>query len=107
MSLTNLIMRCNEAARKSGWQDREIPFPEMCALIHSEVSEALEEWRNNKPLSYDGPTGKPEGIGPEFADILIRLCHYCALLEIDLDHEVTRKLAYNMTREYRHGGKRA
>ncbi len=35
-----------ENARAHGWSDVERGFPEVLALIHSEVSEALEEYRN-------------------------------------------------------------
>lgn len=107
MTIEELVSKCYEQAALSGWAEKPIPIPEMIALIHSEASEALEEYRNNKPLSYDGENGKPEGIGPEFADILIRIGHYCGQLGIDLEEEVERKLAYNATRSYRHGGKLA
>jgi NTP pyrophosphatase (non-canonical NTP hydrolase) len=89
-----------------GWGDREIPFPEQCALLHSEMSEALESWRNNEPnIWMDGD--KPCGIQSEFADILIRLCHYASLNGFDLEAAVILKLDYNATRQHRHGGKLA
>lgn len=49
---------------------------------------------------------KPEGIGSEAADILIRLLDTCERWKIDLDHEFERKIAFNATRGHRHGGKR-
>lgn len=80
---------------------------EAIALCHSELSEALESWRNHEPVSWTDGAGKPQGVASEFADVIIRLGHYAEIFGINLSAEVERKLAYNATREYRHGGKRA
>ena len=106
MTITEMVDRCYQQAQEKGWNDRAIPVPEMIALLHSEASEALEEYREGMPLSYS-KHGKPMGVGSEFADILIRIGHYSKLLGIDLEHEVQRKLLFNATREYRHGNKLA
>jgi NTP pyrophosphatase (non-canonical NTP hydrolase) len=122
LTITQMVEKCYSNAVKLGWAEKEVPVPEMCALIHSEVSEALEAYRNHEPLSWtrrmDGkpssdseinvldPTMmKPEGIASEFADVLIRIGHYSKLLGINLEYEVLRKLEYNLTRGHRHGGK--
>jgi NTP pyrophosphatase (non-canonical NTP hydrolase) len=98
-----------------GWYDQPVSFGEAMALLHSEVSEALEAWRlwglgdgtAGSAITPGGDQGaKPEGVGSEFADVLIRLLDDCARFGIDLDAEYERKLAYNRTRPYRHGGKR-
>ena len=65
------------------------------ALIHSEVSEALEALRH-----YD-----KENFAEEMADIMIRLLDSSYGLGIDLTHEVRKKMEQNRQREYRHGGK--
>lgn len=82
-------------------------IPEALCLVHSEVSEALEEYRSGRLDPYLGPTGKPEGFGVEVADAVIRLLDLCGALGIDLEAEIERKHAYNELRPYRHGGKRA
>lgn len=105
MTITEMVDRCYEQAKASGWTEKEVPIPEQIALIHSEASEALESYRNREPLSWTTAYGKPQGISSEFADILIRVGHYSRLLGIDLEAEVIRKLEYNATRPYRHGGK--
>lgn len=105
MDLVEIQSRCYAQAHAKGWTEREVPVPEMIALIHSEASEALESYRNHEPTSWTDPDGKPLGIASEFADIIIRLGHYATILNFDLETEVLRKLEYNLTRAYRHGGK--
>lgn len=107
MEIAELQSLCHRQATKTGFNDKVIPIPEMIALIHSEASEALEEFRNDKPLYYTGENGKPEGISAEFADIVIRVAHYCEILGIDLNHSIETKMDFNATRPYRHGNKKA
>lgn len=82
--------------RKSDWYDDPYKVPAILALIHSEVSEALEAFR----------AGDLENFGEELADVLIRVLDCAPGLGIDLDEEVRIKLAKNRERGYRHGGKR-
>lgn len=93
-------------AEAKGWEpDPDRSFGDEIALLHSECSEALEAYR---VWGFDDATktSKPEGVGSEFADILIRLLHYSYNHGIDLQVEFNRKMAYNRTRAYRHGGKK-
>ena len=104
---------------RKGWHDEGISrtFGDEIALLHSEVSEALEAYRQWG--IDDATTGlahaeaeqelntlpKPEGVGSELADVLIRLLDTCACHDIDLYMEYRRKMDYNWTRPIRHGGK--
>lgn len=57
-----------------GWHETKREFPEIACLIHSELSEALEELR--KPGENDlyyAESGKPEGFYVEMADAIIRI----------------------------------
>jgi NTP pyrophosphatase (non-canonical NTP hydrolase) len=112
--------RAVENNRMLGWRDEPVTFERAIANLHGEVSEAWEAWREHglkdmtvqperciNPATGNQVLSKPEGVGSEFADVLIRLLDDCDLFGVDLAVEVERKLAYNATRAYRHGGKRA
>lgn len=112
-----------------GWEpDKGRTFGDECALLHSEISEALEAYRDwgfadktgpeehhigcekvmfdtKKDCTCFIPPSKPEGVGSEFADLFIRLLHYCHVHDIDLIAETRRKMEYNKTRSFRHGGR--
>jgi len=97
----------HELAKKKGWWSAPYrEFPEIAALIHSEVSEAFEEWRSNLTSRYN-PEEKPEGLEFELADIVIRIMDYCRWANIDLEMAMEIKHEYNKGRPYRHGDKKA
>lgn len=126
------VHRC---AVDHGWWESERNFGEMIALMHSELSEALEAWRDGDiptEIRYEYPgaeggttvlyqpdflyaddagahkeLGKPVGVASEFADVIIRIFDTCEKLKIPLAEALVRKHQYNLTRPYRHGGKKA
>lgn len=53
------------------------------------------------------PANKPEGIPIELADCIIRILDYCGKEGIDIEEAIKIKHEYNLTRPYRHGGKKA
>ncbi|WP_339245232.1 hypothetical protein [Paenibacillus sp. FSL F4-0243] len=119
MSINELVKAAHENAVNKGWWNEDRSFGEIIALIHSEASEALEDYRNgSKPdevwyqhkvtgYSTDRITEehKPCGIPSELADIVIRVFDACGRYGIDLEQAINEKMAYNATRPQRHGGK--
>lgn len=80
------------------------------ALMHSELSEALEivrahgpdaEMYRNVPVIQD----KPEGLATEFADTIIRILQLCGQLDLPVGEALVMKLAYNEGRPFKHGKK--
>lgn len=111
-SLADMQAEVKEWCIAKGWYDKPVDFGLAMALLHSEVSEALEAWRvwqfmDATDIAQEGELPKPEGVGSEFADVLIRLLDDCARFGIDLEEEYARKMSYNWTRSYRHGQKHA
>lgn len=81
---------------------------EHLALIHSEVSECLEEVRAGhdiKEVYYRVKDHKPEGVPMELADIVIRCFNMAYIYGIDLESAIIEKAAFNETRPYLHGKK--
>lgn len=108
MDIKSAMEQSYATALDKGWIDSSRTFGDEIALMHSELSEALEEFRNGQDFKvvYKGKDGKPEGIPIEFADLLIRLFALCQQVGIDLDTALRVKLEFNKTRPYRHGGKK-
>lgn len=122
MEIKTLVAKAHENAVKHGFWEPPLSFGTAIALIHSELSEALEEERNGNPfictpqdetecLMYGKESlckyrsRKPEGVAVELADAVIRIADLCGHLEIDLEEVIEIKMAYNEGRPYKHGKK--
>ncbi len=115
--LRKLQKAVHELAQEKGWYDGTPKADDptwlgaRLALVHSEVSEALECVRRGQMTrTYPGPRNgdatKPEGLPTELADVVIRVLDLAESLGIDLELEIVCKHAFNRTRESRHGGKK-
>lgn len=87
---------------------RNLFIVEKLCLIHSEVSECLEDVRDgNMEETTQIAFGrfKPIGFPSELADIVIRCFDLAGMLQIDLEGAIQRKHEYNKTRPFKHGKK--
>ena len=124
LGVNELVRLAHENAVKHGFWEKPPEFGTSVALIHSELSEALEEMRAGNrvrpgaptpPVYYSGggyiatlPTAvchKPEGYATKLADAVIRIADLCGHLDIDLAAVIREKMEYNATRPKMHGKK--
>lgn len=106
MTITELQTQVHETAISKGWYAEPRTFGDLIALVHSELSEALEAFRETGKVEWTVSTaGKPEGAAIELADAVIRILDMAEHYGIDLQKMLWMKMEYNRTRPLRHGGK--
>jgi NTP pyrophosphatase (non-canonical NTP hydrolase) len=88
-------------AKSKGWWDKERNDGEMIALIHSELSEALEALRHGNPP--DDKIPEFSGLEAELADAVIRIMDYAGGRGLDVAGALVKKIEFNETRERKHG----
>lgn len=128
--INQLAKEIHENNKKKGFYEGEKNIGEMLALIHSEVSEALECDREERycnmhiPFDDAGNTtfndlqheedimfeeffkmDVKDTFEDEIADIMIRCMDLAAFKGIDLEAHIKAKIRYNSLREYKHGKK--
>lgn len=116
MNLTDLADEAYANAKHKGFHSdadgkpKERNIAEALCLIHSEISEALEEIRDNpNPLYryYRDADGKPEGFLVELADAVIRIGDLVGCVgALDVFEDIVKeKMDFNATRPHMHGKK--
>ena len=102
-ALDQVARKVNEINRGNGWdiptrlcfRDDPKLLSSHLALVHSEVSEALEALRAQDISNF----------AEELADVVIRVMNIADGVGISIGFEVLRKLEINRGRGHRHGGK--
>lgn len=109
MNLLEFQKEVHQTAIEHGWWEEERNIAEQIALMHSELSEALEEWRTGRDIKdiwlNESRDGKPEGFFVELADCIIRILDTTERYGVDMSMVLAMKNQYNKSRPYRHGGK--
>jgi hypothetical protein len=100
--VNDVVLLCHAQAVSGGWwhnlktgEPIERNVGECLALIHSEISEALEAHRKNL---MDDKLSMRKGFEVELADAVIRIFDLAGAQGLDLGGALTEKLEYNLTR---------
>lgn len=95
ININDLARYCHAHSVIPGWWDTPRNAGELIALIHSEISEALEGIRKD---AQDDHLPEFKSVEVEFADALIRIFDYAGAANLRLGEAFVAKLAYNAQR---------
>lgn len=98
--LSDVIENCNLIAEEHGFWDSENQG-EKIALMHSELSEALESIRHGHPSDVHCPDFTNTVV--ELADCVIRIFDFCEHFNMPIGAAILAKMKYNESRPYKHG----
>lgn len=100
-TLSRAIFEC---AHEKGWWDEGPRHPgEVLMNIVAEVAEGWEGVR--KDLDSDKIEGFTS-LEEELADVIIRILDYSCARQLRTPEAILAKMEYNLSRSYRHGGKK-
>lgn len=100
LHLQDLINDVHYNAKFKGFWEGERNVGEAIALMHSELSEALEAARANFPADKKVPF---DNFTVELADCVIRIFDLAGGMELPLVDALLAKHEYNQTRPHKHG----
>jgi NTP pyrophosphatase (non-canonical NTP hydrolase) len=92
-----------QVAVEHGWEEGEFNVGEKIALMHSELSEALEYERTGNRSDH---IPEFQGVEEEFADVIIRIMHYAQARGLRVGEAIIAKNEFNKSRPHKHGGKK-
>ncbi len=91
----------HETAKSKGFWDEPRNDGEALALIHSEISEALEALRHSNPFDEKCPDFL--NVEVELADAIIRIMDLAGARGWNVAGAIVAKAAFNQTRPHKHG----
>lgn len=100
IQLQDLIDDVHGNAKRKGWWEGERNVGEALALMHSELSEALEAARAGYPTDSKIPF---DNFTVELADCVIRIFDLAGGLSLQLVDALLAKHEFNKTRPHKHG----
>lgn len=106
-SFTFFMDVTTEIAESKGWTipvDDSEKLGNKIALMHSELTEALEGLREGNPKSDHIP--EFTAMEEEFADVLLRIMHFSKRMNLNIPAAMFAKIRFNATRPVKHGGKK-
>jgi NTP pyrophosphatase (non-canonical NTP hydrolase) len=89
------------AISRGFWEGEGCSVGEKIALMHSELSEALDAQRNGNPPDDKIPGFS--GLEAELADVIIRIMDFGERHNLRIAEAITEKIEYNNSRPYKHG----
>lgn len=105
MTVQELVQEAWSNSEEKGFHEGPQNIPEKLALIHSEVSEALEAHREHGLKVWNREDGKPEGFLFELVDVMIRCADLIGIVSTPeaLAWALEEKMEFNKTRPHKHG----